>query len=186
MNNPLRSIRQEAQAFRTALAEAPEPSLPWDVLGARRLMRRLGWLLMREHTEPGRLALAVLVGVMIGASPFYGLHTALVLLFAFGLRLNKLAVWIASNVSLPFIAPLLIFVSVQIGHVAMEGAWLPLTLDGARAMASREGVFALGIDLWLNWLVGSVPVGVVLGSLLAGVTYRVALARQQGPGDVRS
>jgi uncharacterized protein (DUF2062 family) len=187
MTNPLVAMREEAREFREALASAPAKAPPWDVLGARMLMRRLGWLLMREHTEPGRLALAVFVGVMIGSSPFYLLHTGLVLLAAFALRLNKLAVWIASNVSFPLVAPLLVFASVQTGHALLHGEWLPLTLAGARDLIRGRGALELGLDLWFDWLVGCVPVGAALGAVLAGLTWRVAVARaarrSRDPGE---
>ena len=179
MANLMIAIREEARVFQAALAEAPEPDLAWDVLGARSLMRRLIWLLLREHTEPRSLALAVFVGVMIGASPFYLLHTALVLLVAFSLRLNKLAVWIASNVSFPLVAPALVFASAQVGHWILHRRWLPLTVSGVRELLAGQGAMQLGIDLWLDWLVGCVPVGAALGASLAGLTYTVASSRQK-------
>ena len=177
MRNPFIGIGEEARSFRAALKAAPEPEIGWDVLGTRRLMRKLFWLLLREHTEPSKLGVAVFVGVLIGSSPFYLLHTALVLLAAFALRLNKLAVWIASNVSFPLVAPFLVFVSVQVGHMILHGEWLPLTLEGAREMTTGRGFLRLGIDLWVAWFVGSLPVGSGLGAILGFITFRVARAR---------
>ena len=170
-------IAEEARGFRAAYEGAPEPQVTRDVLGLRRMMRKLGWLLLREHVEPRRLAAAVFVGVMIGASPFYLLHTALVLLFAFALRLNKLAVWVASNVSLPFLAPFLTFVSMQLGHGMLHGSWLPVTLAGIRAAAEEGGALRFGAHLWGYWLLGSPITGGVLGAVLAGLTYAAALRR---------
>ncbi|MCO4772498.1 MAG: DUF2062 domain-containing protein [Deltaproteobacteria bacterium] len=178
MANLLQNIRDEAGGFRDAFAAAPEPPLGWDVFGGRRALHKLGWLLLREHTAPRELALAVLVGVMIGATPFYLFHTALVLLLAFAFRLNKLAVWIASNVSFPVVAPFLTFASVQVGHLILEGGWLPLTLAGVRELYATRGPVGFGVDLWLAWLVGCVPVGLALGSLFASITYGVARSRR--------
>lgn len=185
MRNPFASIGEEARGFRAALEAAPEPELGWDVVGARRLMHKLFWLLIREHTEPASLGFAVFVGVLIGSSPFYLFHTGLVLLAAFALRLNKLAVWIASNVSFPLVAPFLIFGSVQTGHMILHGEWLPLTLEGAREMATGKGFFQLGLDLWLDWLVGGLPVGGALGTVLGLITFQVARARgaRQAPAE---
>jgi len=53
--------------------------------------RRLRELLYRLRTEgdtPGRQAGAVALGVLIGCSPFYGLHLALCVVFARLLRLG--------------------------------------------------------------------------------------------------
>lgn len=179
-------IKEEGRAFQEALASAPVEPVQPDLWGMRHLMRRLGWLLLREHTEPRQLGLAVLVGVMIGASPFYLFHTALVLLVAFTFGLNKLAVWIASNVSLPIFAPFLTFVSMQAGHRFRFGEWLPLTIPGMRERLANGGAMELGIDLWFDWLIGSIPVGAVLGAALGGVTWVVAKGRARARSGAES
>ena len=43
------------------------------------------------HESPQRTALAFAIGVFIGFSPAYGLHTLMVFFFAWALRLNLLA-----------------------------------------------------------------------------------------------
>lgn len=179
------NVRAEAEGFAEAYAAAPEPEIGWDVFGARRMMRKLGHLLLREHTEPRALALAVFVGVMIGASPFYIFHTLLVLVFAFALRLNKLAVWVASNISMPLFAPPLTLASMQVGNYLMKGVWLPLTVAGMKDLLASLGGFELGLDLWIAWLVGSLPVGAVLGAMLGGATWWVAREREKARGEDR-
>jgi len=171
------NVRAEAEGFAAAYEAAPEPEIAWDVLGVRRMLRKLGHLLLREHTEPRSLGVAVFVGVMIGASPFYIFHTLLVLVFAFALRLNKLAVWVASNISMPLFAPPLTFASMQVGNYLMKGVWLPLTVAGMKDLLASLGGFELGLDLWLAWLVGSLPVGAALGTGFGTVTWWVARAR---------
>lgn len=110
----------------------------------------------RMRTEGrGRDAAAVGVGIFIGCSPFYGFH--LLIVFAVGalLRLNRLKMYVAANISNPVFAPLLVLVEAQ------TGAWLrrqelhALTLEAVRGMDP----WTFGMDL----LLGSVAVGTVLG-----------------------
>lgn len=69
--------------------------------GARRLrvvMRRV----LHTADSPTRTAAAFSLGVFLGFSPFIGVHTALALLLAFALRLNRLAVLLGTFTLNPF------------------------------------------------------------------------------------
>jgi len=176
--SPLRVVSDQARAFAEALAAAPEPTLSRDLWGMRRLLHRLAWVLWHEKTGPRELAIAVFVGVLIGCSPFYGLHTLLVVVFGFLLGVNKIVMWVASNVSLPFIAPFIAFGSMQVGHLVVHGEPLPMTLEGARELAASASIVDVGIALWLDWLAGSVFVGSGLGAVFAAATWRVAIQRE--------
>ena len=71
------------------------------------------------------------------------------------LGLNRLKVYLAANVSNPFVAPLLVFVELQTGAWLRTGSFLALTLETVQddhAVAVRR-----------HLLVGSVAVGGVLG-----------------------
>ncbi len=165
----LGNVRTEAQAFREALASAPTPELGWDVLGTRSLSHRAWWCLLREHVAPARLGVAVFLGVLIGLSPFYGFHVVMALACAFLFRLNKLAVWLATNVSIPFLSPFFAFVSIQLGHRALEGSF----------MRDLEDPFApsqLG-DLFIYWMVGFPIQGVVVGGMIGWLVFHVAARR---------
>ena len=57
-----------------------------DPAGRRRAgwLRRLYLTLRTEHTTPGRVAAGTALGVFVGCSPLWGLHTAIALLLARG------------------------------------------------------------------------------------------------------
>ncbi len=173
----MRFLSEEARGFADALDGAPTPDLKRDLWGIRVLLHKLGWLLWHEKTGPRELGVAVFVGVLVGCSPFYGLHTALVLGLGFLLRLNKIAMWVASNVSLPFIAPFIAFGSMHLGYWVLYRQPLPMTLAGARVLAASGSIVEVGLSLWLYWLVGSVFVGSGLGLVLGGATTVVARRR---------
>jgi uncharacterized protein (DUF2062 family) len=166
----LQNLRAEATGFRAAVDSAPEPELRWDVAGIRRYLHKVWYRLVHEHAEPRRIAAAVFIGAIIGTSPFFGFHLVLCILFAMALRLNKLTMWLAANVSLPIFAPFLAFASAHVGHVILHGEVASVTLAQV-----REDPLAMAT--W--WLVGFPVVGAVIGAVLAALVYRVASARQK-------
>ncbi|HMN68170.1 MAG TPA: DUF2062 domain-containing protein [Bdellovibrionales bacterium] len=113
--------------------------------------------LMRSHRDPRGLALALGFGVFIGFTPFYGFHTFIAIGLAVLLRLNVLAVLFGSQVSLPPLAPLVIWASVDAG----ERLGVP----------PRPGIAAH----FEQWLVGGLGLGAVLGLGIALLTYALAL-----------
>lgn len=164
-------IRGEASAFRSALAGAPEPAIRWDLFGIRRLAGKIWALMLDEHSSPGRLAAAVFVGILIGVSPFYGFHVIAALTAAWALRLNKLVVWLATNISIPPIAAIFAFASAQLGSVLLTGRPTPL---------SWEEFTAVGLgDALIYWVVGFPIVGCIVGGLLAGLIYVIASRRPE-------
>lgn len=140
------------------------------------MTHRLRELLYRLRTEgdtPRRQAGAVALGVVIGCSPFYGLHLALCLLFARLLRLNRGLTYLAAHVSVPGLWPLLVFGEIQVGRWLRGGGRLPFRPAELR----RLDPWQFGVDL----LVGSAIVGVALAVPLALLTYRTARARRKAP-----
>ena len=137
------------------------------------LTRRLFHGMRTEGGGPGRDAAAVGVGFFIGCTPLYGLH--LVMVFAVGwlLRLNRLKMYIAANISNPLLAPFLVLVQIQLGAWLRRGTVHALTLDAIRT----TDPWTFGLDL----LIGSLVLGIVGGVAVAAGTY--ATARRQGELD---
>lgn len=174
----LDNARQEGRDFKAALEEAPDFGYRWDIFGVRRILRATWWRLLREHIEPRELAWAVFIGLFIGLSPFYGTHVIAALACAAAFRLNKLAIWLATNVSFPVISPFFAFISCQLGHLALHGEPLLLGFDEFRdELVSDKWGFLW--RMFKYWTVGFPIQGLILGPILAGVTYRVASNRQK-------
>jgi hypothetical protein len=137
------------------------------------LTRRLFHGMRTEGGGPGRDAAAVGLGFFIGATPFYGLHLVLVLALGWLLRLNRLKMYIAANVSNPLFAPFLVLLEIQLGAWLRRGQLHALTVDAVR-----------GTDPWtfgLDLLIGSLALGTVGGAVAAAATY--ATSRRHGPLD---
>jgi SAM-dependent methyltransferase len=130
-------------------------------------LRRTFYDLRTEGQGRGREACAIGVGLFIGCSPFYGFHLALCWMIGWVLRLNRMKVYLAANISNPIVAPFILFAELQTGAWIRTGAVLPLTVETVRTTSPWQ----FGIDL----LVGSAVVGGVLGAMGGLATY-LALA----------
>jgi uncharacterized protein (DUF2062 family)/SAM-dependent methyltransferase len=126
-------------------------------------LRRQVYELRTEGGGPARETAAIACGVFIGCLPFYGFHLLMCLLVGWVFRLNRLKLYLAANISNPFVAPFLLFAELQTGSYLRRGAFHALTLDAIR----QTGAVALGVDL----LLGSVVVGGILAALAALGTY---------------
>jgi SAM-dependent methyltransferase len=113
------------------------------------------------------------LGVFLGCLPVYGLHLLLCWLLGGLFRLNRLKVYLAANISNPFVAPWLLLVELQTGAWVRHGTLQSL----APSAVSATGFDIIAIDL----LVGSVVVGVLLAVLAAAVTH--ALLRRSTGDD---
>jgi uncharacterized protein (DUF2062 family)/SAM-dependent methyltransferase len=123
------------------------------------LLRRI----LRERTTPARTGLAVALGVLIGLSPFYGLHLFLCVAAATLLGLNRAITYLAANISIPPLFPFLAFASVQAGNFVLHGRLVPVSIDSLRSMDP----WTFGVD----WLLGSVLVGLVLAAPAGLVSF---------------
>lgn len=157
--------------------------------------------------EPARLARGMAVGVFIGFTPFYGLHTLLALAAAFVFRLNKAATVTGAWINLPWFAPFVYGFCLKLGEAILSGniSWSGLgTLTEAAAAylrsSPREHAGHLWEMLWRMMFEASLPLFVgttVVGLALGTATYFITLeavreirrlrqrARGSGAPDVR-
>jgi len=139
------------------------------------------WQLASEHTTPARLGIAVGIGVYVGVSPFFGFHTIFVIGLAWIFRLNKVAIVLGTQISNPFFALPIIWVSIQLGTWLRVGQWSRIELS-QMDMSTFKALYwnwdTVGA-LFLDWLLGSVIVGIVLAALLGSVTGWVVKTRRK-------
>ena len=136
-------------------------------------MRRTFYDLRVEGAGPGRDAASIGLGVFLGCLPFYGFHLLLCWFLGWLFRLNRLKVYLAANISNPFIAPWLLLAELQVGAWLRHGAFQSLA---PRAM-SATGWDVVLVDL----IVGSLAVGALLAGFAAAATY--SLVRRSGGDD---
>lgn len=90
--------------------------------------------LMKEGLTPGRASAAVFVGCFVGVIPIYGFQSVTAVALAAILRLNKPLTFAATFVNNPILQPVLIFSSLELGHLALRGRFLPLALSDLKAV----------------------------------------------------
>ena len=114
--------------------------------------------------EPGRLALAVGLGLFFGIVPLWGMQMASVIFVAHKLRLNKAIALVASNISIPPIAPIIIGFGLIIGHWMVSGErWpFPPPLPHSLKMA---------FVYFFQTIVGSLVLGVIVAVPATIITY---------------
>ena len=129
---------------------------------ASRLQRAIH-ALRTEGDSRGRESVAIGLGLLIGCSPFWGVHFGLCWLAGALFRLNRLKMYLAANVINPVVIPPLLYAEVQAGAMVRRGELVALTWD----MVKPEQIWSFGADLVL----GSVIIGVGVGAVGAIVTY---------------
>lgn len=123
--------------------------------------------LWRSHDSPHEIALGVAVGVFIGITPFYGFHIILGTLVALiTKRVNKIAIFLGMNISLPPTIPLITWAGYSIGGMLLGGAYPPLQLDAFRYFS-----YETFLNFFYALLVGSFILGIGLSILFYLVTF---------------
>ncbi|HTM43920.1 MAG TPA: DUF2062 domain-containing protein, partial [Polyangiaceae bacterium] len=139
--------------------------------------------LLRSHRAPREVGFALGLGVMIGCTPLYGLHTLLAAALAFAFRLNAGYLILGSNISIPPLAPFLIGGSLAIGSYLLTG-------DAAAALALPKMVLAGRSDLHAllllagasvkAWALGSLVLGTALGLVFGCSAFALTWRLQRG------
>lgn len=133
--------------------------------------------LLHTHDTPRRTAGAFALGVLFGFSPLLGLHTVLALIFAFALRLNRVAVLIGVYSNLPWIIAPYYALATMVG-ASIVGADVPPDLIGRLKDALTAAGWGAMRPLMeeLAPLAWSYALGSTLGAIvLSIIAYHVAL-----------
>jgi uncharacterized protein (DUF2062 family) len=127
------------------------------------------------HESPERLAAAWALGIGIGLSPLFGLHTLLALLLAVVLRLNKIDVLLGTLIINPWTLPLYFPAAVIVGHRA-TGVRIPRL-----ALPPPEEFLHLAVwrdnAPWVRSILLAWGIGAAIFSVLVGAGTYVLLRR---------
>ncbi len=116
--------------------------------------------LCRENASPLWLAVAVWLGIVLGALPLLACHTVVIIYVAHKLHLNKVAAVAASQLCMP---PLLPVLCIEVGYFLRKGK---LIVD----LSWEKWLLEIHVRL-LDWFIGSLLVGPLLGLAGAGLVY---------------
>lgn len=132
--------------------------------------------LCREHASPFWLAVAVAMGLFLGALPLIGCHTVAIIYVAYRLHLNKVAAVAASQFCMPPIVPAL---CIEVGYFFQHGTFIVDLSWQKWLLEVHHRVY--------DWLLGSLVVGPLLGllggALVLWATRRMGMVRQNQAGE---
>ena len=143
------------------------------MLGWQARLRRAFYDLRLEGEGPAREAAALGVGIFIGCTPFYGFHLLICWVTGWALRLNRLKLYLAANISNPLFSPFLIFAEIQTGAWVRRHQLHDLTIAALRGTSP----WTFGMDL----LAGSLVVGTALGVSVFAATLITGGLRREDP-----
>ncbi len=126
----------------------------------------------RENTSPFWLAVAVWVGIFLGALPLIACHTVVIIYVSHRFHLNKVAAVAASQFCMPPLVPAL---CIETGYYFRTGHFL---FD----LSHEKWLFEVHHRVW-DWLLGSLVVGPVLGLVGSVIIYFVAGSFRRGARD---
>lgn len=152
--------------------------------GATTWLRTTAHRLLHQNTSPAGLGVATGVGVLFACTPFFGLQLAIALAIAWLLKLNKVAVAIGTQFSIPPMIPFIVFASAWTGEWIVHRRAFSLSLAELRSATIPE----LAAQIGIAWLVGGTVVGLVSGSIVGTIVFLVARRRAQkaSPSEVPS
>jgi uncharacterized protein (DUF2062 family) len=134
-------------------------------LKALSLLRPLASIrqLLRENSNPQRLAAAAGVGVLLGTLPLLFCHTIAILFVCGFFRLNKLAAVSSSQLCMPPLVPAL---CIELGYYFRHGDWL--------TELSLETLGYQALERCYEWFLGSLLLAPLFTLLVGGVTFLLA------------
>ncbi len=128
-------------------------------------VRQFATALLKERLDPGRAAAAVFLGIFIGIVPIYGFQTLAAVGVALLFKLNKPLTVAGTFINNPLLQPLIVLSSVELGYFFRSGSFRPLNLSAMTGAHMKEEVLA--------WVIGSVPLGILVGAVGASITAAV-------------
>ncbi len=120
-------------------------------------------LLLKENASPKRLAVAVGLGVMVGALPLLGMRAMIILMITGYFRLNKIVALAAGNICMPPFVPAL---CIEVGYFIRHGAWL--------TEISFKTLGYQALERFWEWGLGSLVVGPLLALFFGLLTFFMA------------
>ncbi len=121
--------------------------------------------IIKSQEPPHKKAAAIALGVFVGISPFWGLHTLLIFTLAAVFRLNKVIAFLFSNISIPPFIPFIIYASYQAGSL-ISGKGFDWGLKLQRFETGND-VF---LGLW-QYIMGSFALAIVVAISLWIIFY---------------
>jgi glycosyltransferase involved in cell wall biosynthesis len=128
-----------------------------------------------QNKEPNiNITFAVMLGLFMGVAPVWGYQMLIAFGLAHLLKLNKVIVLVASNISIPPMIPVIIFASFRTGGLFIES-------DKLNIIYSKGLSLDLIKDNIVQYLTGSLVFGLILALTFGLITYILLLIFRKKP-----
>ena len=121
-----------------------------------------------NNESPSKIASAVGFGLFMGILPVWGFQMLLAAFFAHLMKLNKMVVLVASNISIPPMIPFIVFFSYRLGGLILTENSNLLNKESLELLQQHivEGDFyqimeQLGLGIW-QYVLGSIILGLLV------------------------
>lgn len=128
-----------------------------------------------QNKEPNiNITFAVMLGLFMGVAPVWGYQMLIAFGLAHLLKLNKVIVLVASNISIPPMIPVIIFASFRTGGLFIES-------DKLNVIYSKGLSLDLIKDNIVQYLTGSIVFGIILAITFGIIIYILLLVFRKKP-----
>jgi len=130
--------------------------------------------LLKLNNTPQEIALGVAIGAFIAIMPVYGLHTASVVVAALLIpRVNKIALLVGTNVSLPPTVPFITWIGYSIGRFLLGKDYPAFKISDFQHFNLKNFM-----NFYYPLFVGSIIEGLICGVILYFLTLRFMKIRE--------
>lgn len=123
----------------------------------------------------GKAAASVALGLLVGVTPLWGLHLWIVLAVGLALRLDVPVAYLAANISIPPLLPIITIAEIELGSLVRTGAVMGLN----RTELASRGITTFIKDVWI----GTAILGPTLALVGSAITYGFIRIRRRGAED---
>lgn len=120
--------------------------------------------MMNPYETNARKTLSVMVGVFIGVLPIWGFQIAVAILISVLFKLNKMITVVASNISIPPLIPLLVYLSYIFGGII-------ITHNAVDIEYSNRITIGLITANLLQYIIGSLIFASILSMVMGAITW---------------
>jgi len=149
----------------------------WPRVSWRRSLLYYLKRVLRLSGTPYAIAMGTAIGAFASFTPFVGLHLFITLALAWLLGANMIAAAIGTTIGNPLTFPLIWATTYELGHLVLKGASrnAPARLEYELTNKSFEQI----LPLMKPMLIGSIPLGLIVGALTYLIVYKAVSAYQE-------
>lgn len=126
--------------------------------------------ILNSSESNAQITFAVMLGLFLGVTPFWGYQIVLIIFFCVLLKLNKVIALVAGHISIPPMIPIILYASYWLGGLLLYGKGggnSPLFASQMTLVDVKENL--------VQYVVGSFALGIVL-AVVVGIVFYIVLS----------